>query len=186
MRRPSPARQSDTACSLPSRSGATSRGTYPAWSVRSSFQTATAFGSCSFVGSGTSASAPPGVERRVGDRLGAKRHPRDRHDANARILPRHALTRRRVTQVVPGAAAVALEPQPEPIGQRRRLDGAARERGCRLGRRRSGITGRCARRRRRVRRRERRSPRSSSTDTEHRTPSRAAPGLAGRRWPSRR
>src|SRR5215211_3503173 len=52
--------QIDTACSSPLSSGATSRGTYPACTVRSSFQIPTALGSCSLSGSATSVSRRPG------------------------------------------------------------------------------------------------------------------------------
>ena len=57
-----PNSHSDTACQSCGTSGATSAGTYPAWSVRSSFQRPSAFGSCSLPGSGTSASFRPGAK----------------------------------------------------------------------------------------------------------------------------
>src|SRR5579864_4105088 len=53
--------QSAIACSSPSSRGATSAGTYPACSRRSASHTATAFGSCSFSGSRTSARRCPGA-----------------------------------------------------------------------------------------------------------------------------
>src|SRR5579862_8939495 len=68
MRRPSSSRnsQSETACSSPPSSGATSAGKYPAWSRRSASYTATALGSCSFSGSRTSASRRPGANASSG------------------------------------------------------------------------------------------------------------------------
>ena len=125
MRRPSPARQSETACSLPSRTGRRRAERSPPGVCASSFQTATAFAIVLVRGLGHEREAPARVERRVGDRLGAKRHPGDRHDAKARVLPRHPLTRCRVTQVVAGAAPVALEPEPEPFGAQKNVRTAA-------------------------------------------------------------
>ena len=69
--------------------------------------------------------APARVERRVGDRLGAERHPCNGHDANARVLPRHAFTGCRVTQVVAGATPVTLEPEPKARGQKKLRTAAA-------------------------------------------------------------
>src|SRR5581483_8324553 len=74
-RSPSPARHSDTASSSPVSSTATSRGTYPACSVRSVFQIAIAFGSNSLSGSATSASRAPGSKDASATASGRKETP---------------------------------------------------------------------------------------------------------------
>ena len=55
------------------------------------------------------------IERRVFQRLGPKRDSRRRHGENARILPVHDLTRRRVPE--PVARLGALEQQTQPLAQ---------------------------------------------------------------------
>src|SRR4029078_5400347 len=77
-RSPPSTRQSEYACSSPASSGATSRGTYPASSVRSSFQIAIAPGSCSFSGSGTSATRRPGSNEASSTAPGLKDTPATR------------------------------------------------------------------------------------------------------------
>ena len=114
-RNPPSVRQIETACSSPARRGASSRGTYPSWSVRSSFQIPTAFGSCSFSRLGDEREPPARVERRIVERLGTERDSRRRHDEDPRILPVHDLARRRIPE--PVARLGALEQQAQPLAQ---------------------------------------------------------------------
>ena len=114
-RKPPSTRQIETACSSPFSCGASSRGTYPTWIVRSSFQIATAFGSCSFSGSGDEREPPARLERVVLERLGPERDARRRHHEDSRILPAHDLAGLRIPE--PVARLGALEQQAKPLAQ---------------------------------------------------------------------
>ena len=125
MRRPSPARQSDTACSLPSSSAVEVARHVPRLERALLVPDRNGVRVVLVLGLRHEREAPARIERRVGDRLGAERDPGDRHDANARVLPRHPLTGRGVAQVVARAAAVALEPEPEAPAQKKVRTAAA-------------------------------------------------------------